>query len=206
MRYCPLCVVGASILVATAGVLGMGAMIGAGEKPAVVQSVDDGYTIDGGHSFLTFRVKHNNVAYAYGRFNKISGSFNLDKDNPSANAIDITIDATTIDTGITKRDEHLKSQDFFSVKEFPTATFKSTSFKSDGSVLTCTGDLTMHGVTKTITAPIDITGFGEGRGGTRLAGFESKFVIKRSDFGMNYMQGPLGDEVTIIVSCEGVKK
>jgi len=68
-----------------------------------------------------------------------------------------------------------------------------------------TGDFTMHGVTKSITVPVDVVGFGEGRGGAKLAGFESHFTIKRSDYGMAFMQGPLGDEVTILVSVEAAR-
>jgi polyisoprenoid-binding protein YceI len=203
MRMCPLCVVGASLLVGAAGLIGVGTMVGVGERPAPLAA--DGYTVDGTHSFVNFRIKHNNVSYAYGRFNKISGSFQLDKDKPDTGAIDVSIDTKSIDTANSKRDDHLKTQQFFSVEEFPTATFKSKSFKKEGETLNCTGDLTIHGVTKSVTVPVEIVGTGEGKGG-KIAGFECKFMVKRSDYGMTYMVGPLGDEVTILVSCEGGMK
>lgn len=205
MRMCPLCVLGVSAVVGAAGLIGFGSMVGAGERPAAVASSADGYAVDGVHSFVNFRVMHNNVSYAYGRFNRISGSFDLSSKTPDAGSIDLTIHTDSVDTANGKRDDHLKTQQFFSVKEFPTATFKSTSFKKEGENLAVTGDFTMHGVTKSITVPVTVVGFGEGRGGAKLAGFESVFTIKRSDYGMDYMVGPLGDEVTISVSVEGSK-
>jgi polyisoprenoid-binding protein YceI len=204
MRICPLCIVGSGILLASVGLIGIAPMVGAGERPAPLAA--DGYAVDGTHSFVNFRVKHNNVAYAYGRFDKVSGSFNFEEGKPESGSLDITVDTASISSGNGKRDDHLKSQDFFSVKEFPTASFKSTGMKKDGENLIATGDFTMHGVTKSITVPIDVVGFGEGRGGAKIAGFEAKVTVKRSDYGMTFMQGPLGDEVTIIVSCEGTKK
>ncbi len=206
MKMCPMCVVVPGLI------LGLGAaslLGGAGEKPAPAAApamAADAYTVDSVHSFATFRVKHMNVSYSYGRFDKIEGKFDIDPAKPEACMIDMTVDASSINTGNDKRDQHLKSQDFFSVKEFPTLTFKSKSFKKAGDALTCEGDLTLHGVTKTITIPVELVGQGEGRGGAKLAGFESKFTIKRSDFGMNFMLQGIGDEITVMVSAEGGKK
>jgi polyisoprenoid-binding protein YceI len=165
------------------------------------------YTVDGGHSSVVFRIKHQNVAYFYGRFNTITGSFNLDEANPKASMLDISVDTNSVDTNSPDRDKHLKTPDFFSVKEFPTLSFKSTSVESKGDKkYLVKGDLTLHGQSKPVEVTITDTGRGEGRGGTKVAGIETMFVIKRSDYGMSYMMGPLGDEVTIYVSLEGGMK
>src|SRR4029450_565038 len=97
-----------------------------------------------------------------------------------------------------KRDAHLKSPDFFNAKQYPTITFKSTSVKKgEGSALQVTGDLTMHGVTKSITVPVELTGKGQFPPGTLRAGVEATMVVKMSDFGIKGMPGALSDEVKV---------
>jgi len=162
------------------------------------------YTVDGGHSSVVFKIKHQNVANFYGRFNDVSGTFHLDAAAPEAGSIDITVKADSVDSASSKRDQHLKSADFFSVKEFPEITFKSTGIKkaADGT-FDVTGDLAFRGVTKSITAKVADTGTGEGRGGSKVAGIEATFTIQRSEFGMNFMPGGLGEDVSLIVALEG---
>ena len=111
------------------------------------------------------------------------------------------MDAAGVDTRNGKRDEHVKSPDFLSVKEFPTIAFKGRSFKKTGDkALEVTGDMTFRGVTKPVTAQVTQTD-AEG------AGLEASFTVKRSDFGNNTMVGKgLGDEVSFIVSLEGAAK
>jgi len=207
MRLCPVCIVAAAAAVGSVGFLALG---GAGTKPVAIvspaQAADGEYKVDGLHSSAMFRVKHQGVAYFYGRFNKISGSFTIDAAKPEATMIDAKVDVDSIDTNSTGRDTHLKGQEFFSAKEFAEITFKSTSAKKgEGSKIAVTGDFTMHGVTKPITIQVDATGQGKGRGGP-IAGLETSAVIKRSDFGMKFMLDALGDEVTIYISLEGGKK
>lgn len=205
MKVCPMCVV------AAAGILGFGGFAfigGAGARatpaPASPQAAADTYTVDAVHSHVGFKVMHQKVAYSYGRFNDFSGTFAIDPAAPEATAIDITVKATTVDTANAKRDEHLRSPDFFSVKEFEIVTFKSKSSKAGGAkdTIDVTGDLTFRGVTKPITVPVTFTGKNEGRGG-KLAGLETTFIIKRSEYGMNYMPGGLGEDVTLMISLEG---
>lgn len=177
----------------------------AAKSPApAVSTQADAYTVDGGHSSVVFKIKHQKVANFYGRFNDVSGSFLIDAAAPEASKFDVKIVADSVDTASEKRDQHLKSADFFSVKEFPEITFKSASTKkvSEG-VYEVTGELSFRGVTKTITAKVADTGTGEGRGGSKIAGIEATFTIKRSEFGMNYMPGGLGEEVDLIVALEG---
>jgi polyisoprenoid-binding protein YceI len=166
----------------------------------------DAFQVDTVHSSVLFRVKHMNVSYTHGRFNDVSGNFLLDEADPSKSVFDLTIKSESIDTASTKRDNHLKGTDFFNSKQFPTITFKSKSVKKVDSAYDVTGDLTLHGVTKSDTFRLSPTGTGKGMTGGALAGVEASVVIKRSDFGMTYMVGPVGDEVTVTVALEGNRK
>lgn len=164
------------------------------------------FTVDAVHSTVLFKVKHLGVANAYGRFNDMSGAFVVDAASESGNSLEVSVNVESIDTANAGRDKHLRSPDFFSSKEFPTMTFKSTKFvKSGEKTFDVTGDLTFRGVTKTITVPVELLGVGKGRRGGEVAGIETTFTIKRSDYGMTYMvdNGGLGDEVTITVALEG---
>lgn len=165
------------------------------------------YTVDAVHSTVIFRIKHMNAGYSYGRFNDLAGTFLLDDARPEASSIAITVQTESIDTANEKRDQHLRSPDFFSAKEFPTITFKSTQVKKSGSAFEVVGDLTLHGVTKPVTATVEPSGTGKGRQGESLAGLEARFTIKRSDFGMTtYLPTALGDEVNLIVALEGARQ
>lgn len=165
------------------------------------------YKVDTVHSTVIFRVKHANASYAYGRFNNITGSFTIDAAKPAASSFDFTIKVDSIDTGAPDRDAHLKKTDFFNAAQFPTITFKSKKVAAaDKGTFDVTGDLTMHGVTKPITVKISHTGTAPGMRGGEIAGIESTFTIKRSDFGMKGGMGMLGDDVTVTVSSEGAAK
>lgn len=168
------------------------------------------FTVDPVHSSIVYRIKHANTAFHYGRFNEFSGTFSIDEANPAASSIEIEIKLAGIDSGNAKRDAHLASPDFFNAREFPVATFKSTRVtrNAQGS-LEVTGDFTLRGVTKPITATLTHYGTGSFQG-RALAGFETAFEIKRSDFGVNYGLAPDGSDsgalantVRVIVSLEG---
>jgi polyisoprenoid-binding protein YceI len=163
------------------------------------------FKVDSVHSSVNFRVKHMNVSYAYGRFTSITGTFNLDPADPTKSSFDFTVKSDSVDTGEPKRDGHLKSPDFFNVRQYPTITFKSKSVASAGeNTYDVTGDLTLHGVTKPVTIKVEQTGKGAGMGGRgAVAGLLASFNIKRSDFGMKGMVGPVGDDVRVEVSIEG---
>jgi polyisoprenoid-binding protein YceI len=162
------------------------------------------WKVDDVHSMAMFRVQHMGAGMFWGRFDDVSGIVTTTGSGPDAIAFDITIDPASISSGNDKLNAHLKSPDFFSVKEFPSMTFKSTSAKrgADG-MWDVTGDLTMHGVTKSITAKVEMTGMAKGRGG-EAAGFEATFVVDRSQFGMNYgvEKGAIGKDVRVIVGLE----
>jgi polyisoprenoid-binding protein YceI len=163
------------------------------------------YQADTVHSSVVFRVKHMNTSYAYGRFNDISGTFSLDKETPSQSKLDFVVKAASIDTASPKRDQHLKGPDFFNVVQYPTVSFKSKNVTASGEGFDVTGDLTLHGTTKPVTVQVVPTGSGSGPMG-KIAGMETTFTIKRSDYGMKGMIPMLGDDVRITVSVEGVLK
>lgn len=164
----------------------------------------EAYRVDTVHSTVIFRVKHMGTSFAYGRFNVLEGTFDLDPADPGKSAIDFTVKAESIDTGNPKRDGHLKSPDFFNVRQYPKISFKSRSVTSAGKdTFDVNGDLTLHGVTKPVTVKVERVGGGKGMRGESLAGIEATFAIKRSDFGMKGMQGAIGDDVRVIVSAEG---
>ncbi|MCB9780786.1 MAG: YceI family protein [Alphaproteobacteria bacterium] len=166
----------------------------------------DAYSVDDDHSAVLFSVQHFGAAWVYGRFDKISGDFDWSAD-VSKSTFSLTIDAASVDSDQEKRDQHLAGPDFFNAAEFPTITFKSKKVEKKGDkLLHVTGDLTLRGVTKEVTIPIEHTGEGDDPWGGHRAGLHSTFTIKRSDFGITYMPDGLSDQVKLIVSLEGVKK
>lgn len=173
---------------------------------SIAQAADT-YELDAVHSNYLFRVKHLGVSYTYGRFNESSGKFTIDPADPSKNSIEIEVKTNSIDTANDARDKHLKGPDFFNTVEFPTMTFKSTLFKKkDDGKYEVTGDLTIHGVTKSVTATAVLVGEGKGMRGETRAGWDATLVIDRTDFGMNYMPDNIGTEVTLTIAVEGVKQ
>ncbi|MFG0331331.1 MAG: YceI family protein [Phycisphaerales bacterium] len=164
------------------------------------------YTVDPVHSFVVFRIKHLDVSYAYGRFNEMSGEFNIDDADPAASSLEIEIKTESVDTANTNRDEHLRSPDFFDVRQYPTAKFKSTEIRSVGeNRYEVKGDLSFHGETKPVTVTLVHVGESDTRRGRR-SGVESTFTIDRGAYGMGFMEGMLGDEVTVTVALEGIEK
>ena len=167
------------------------------------------YEIDTAHSMILFRAKHNNVTYNYGRFNEFTGQIMMAGIGVPETMVEFEVKAASVDTGNEKRDQHLRSSDFFSAKQFPVITFKSTKViekEGEEDMLEVTGDLELHGVKKSITVDVEITGRATGRDGESLIGFESIFTIKRSEFGMTYGIGPVSDEIRLIVSIEAQGK
>jgi polyisoprenoid-binding protein YceI len=170
-----------------------------------VAAAPETFAIDTVHSTILFRIQHMGVSWSYGRFNDFSGTVVVDKEKPANSKVEITIKTESIDTGNEMRDGHLRSADFFDAKQFGTATFTSKSVKPAGDKkATIAGDLSLHGVTKPVTLEAEETGRADSDKGT-VAGYHGTFTIRRSDFGMNYGPGALGDEVFVTVSLE-VKK
>jgi len=166
----------------------------------------DTFKVDPVHSFVLFSVQHLGIANTYGRFNDISGMVVFDKDNPSKSSVELSVPVESLDTYNSIRERSLKSPDFFDAKQFPTMTFKSTKVEGSGDTFKVSGDLTIHGVTKPLTVDFKKGGEGKGVFGEMRGGGETHFTIRRSDFGMNFQQGAVGDEVNITLSLEGIKK
>lgn len=164
------------------------------------------YELEASHTSVVFAVSHLGYSYTYGRFDKVSGSFVLSESDPSQNEFKVAIVTDSIDTNDTKRDEHLRGADFFSAKQFPTITFESRSVAQSENGFTLVGDMTMHGVTKSISIPLQFLGSGPGPGGGQRAGFLANFKVKRSDYGMTNMLEAIGDEITVTMSFEGVQQ
>ena len=162
------------------------------------------YNADVAHSAVIFKVKHLNVAYTYGRFTGFEATYNHKE---GAESVSFSIDASSVNTENKKRDDHLRGPDFFNVNEFPKITFKSTAWKKTGdNSAEVTGELSLHGVTKTITVPVVKTGEGDDPWGNHRVGFEATFKVKRSEFGITYGPQVASDEIEMTLSFEGVRK
>lgn len=166
------------------------------------------YRVDPVHSFIIFRVKHLNTSFAYGRFNTFSGTFVVDERNPANSSIELEINANSVDTGNSQRDDHLRSPDFFNARQFPKIIFKSTRVrKINDTTVEVQGNLTMRGVTRPVTARVTLTGKGRNQRGQEIIGFETTFTIRRSQFNINYgLNGGLSDEVRVTLAVEGIRQ
>jgi len=178
---------------------------------AAARSATEAFVFDKPHSQVGFRIRHW-LTKVEGRFRDFDGRIWLDRANPADSRVELTIQAASIDTGTENRDKHLRSADFFDVEKYPTVTFKSTKVAPKGKDLyEVTGDLTMHGVTKTLTIPVRHTGF-LNLGKQEKAGFELTIPVNRKDFGIVWNRTAdaggvmLGDDVEITVLVEANKE
>jgi polyisoprenoid-binding protein YceI len=165
----------------------------------------DNYTFDPAHCSATFRIEHVGISWVQGRFDTIAGTCTVDSEDASKSSFALTIQTESIDTNQPQRDKHLRSPDFFNVKQFPILTFQSTKVAKIDAGLEVTGDLTLHGVTKSVTLVLHGGKTAEFPKGTQRIGFFAGLILKRTDFGMNTMVGPVGDGVPVFVSFEAVK-
>lgn len=167
------------------------------------------YAIDkkGAHAFIQFRIKHLGYSWLYGRFNDFDGEFSWDKGKPDASKIQVNIKTESVDTNHAERDKHIRSDDFLDVSKYPKASFVSTKVvPGKDNTAKVTGDLTLHGVTKSIT--LDATFMGEGKdpwGGYR-AGFEAYTTLKPADFGIPTDKKLGQPEMEFMLTVEGIKK
>lgn len=165
------------------------------------------YKIDPAHTAVAFIVNHIGFSNVIGRFNTVGGDISFEKDAVEKSTVNVTIDAASIDTNHAKRDEHLRSPDFFNAKEFPKLTFKSTKIEKTGDKTgKLHGDLTMLGVTKPVV--LDITFNKDGvspASKLETAGFSARGTVKRTDFGMKYGAPAVGDDIQLLIEIEAVK-
>ncbi len=165
------------------------------------------YKIDPAHTAVVFIVNHVGFSNVIGRFNTVGGDVTFDKDAVEKSVVNVTIDTTSVDTNHAKRDEHLRSPDFFNAKEFPKMTFKSTTIEKTGDKTgKLHGDLTMLGVTKPVV--LDVTFNKDGvspASKLETAGFSARGTVKRTEFGMKYGAPAIGDDIQLLIEVEAVK-
>ncbi len=164
------------------------------------------WAIDPSHSAITFSVRHLMVSKVRGRFTDFEGKLVIGEDGTASAEAVIKVDSLTTDNA--QRDGHLKTADFFKTEEFPTATFKATGFRANGSDFVVDGEFTIRGITRTVALDVEFLGVNAGMGNGPVAGFEAKTVINRKDFGIT-IDMPLdgggaviGDKITLTLEIE----
>lgn len=162
------------------------------------------YSVDVSHSSVGFKVKHMMVSSVNGNFSGFSGSYNLDKG--VLKSLNGTVKTSTINTGIAKRDDHLRSADFFDVTQYPEITFEMLSQKGNK----VTGNLSMHGITKKVVLEVDMGGVMTDNNGDQRSGMTLEGKINRKDFGLGWNKAiesggvVVGDEVKMTIEIEGI--
>ncbi len=167
------------------------------------------WQIDPAHTEITFKVRHMMITNVTGNFTKFSGTVEFNPDSLHLSKIDVTIDASSINTREEKRDGHLKSPDFFDVATYPTITFKSTKVDVNGARNgKVTGDLTLHGVTKPVVLDVEHIGISKSPFGSTNAGFTATTKINRKDWDLGWNVALeaggwlVGEDITINIEAE----
>jgi polyisoprenoid-binding protein YceI len=145
------------------------------------------WNIDPDHSVAAFSIQHMMIANVHGQFNKIAGTVQYDPSHIEKTSMEFTIDVDSIITGIQKRDDHLKSEDFFHKEAYPEIIFKSSKAERAGfNICKITGNLTIHGITKAVTVDVEILGSVKSPFGETSMGFTAKTKLNREDFGIKW--------------------
>lgn len=167
----------------------------------------DKYEFDGNHTNVVFSWTHFGLSNPSARFAKVEGEVLLDTADLTKSSVNVTIPVDSLRTDVPKFDEHLRSSDFFDLAKFPTASFKSTKVEKAGdSKLKVTGDLTIHGVTKSTVLDVTVNKIGDHPMAKKpAAGFDAVTIVKRSDFGMGNYVPNVSDEVKIHITTETLK-
>jgi polyisoprenoid-binding protein YceI len=164
---------------------------------------------DKNHSEVDFTVLHMGISNVHGKIGNIGGTIVANDSDITKSTVNITIDLSTIDTGVSMRDNDLKSDHFFNVAQFPTATFVSTSVAKSGSGLTITGNLTLHGVTKPVTLTVEgPNGPVPGMGNKEHEGFSATTTVSRTAFGIgaNMPTKMVGDDIKLSIDLDLAKQ
>jgi polyisoprenoid-binding protein YceI len=174
----------------------------------------DSYTIDPLHTFPNFTIDHLGFSKIHGRFGKTEGKLMVDEAKHTG-SVDIVIDASSVDTGFVKRDDHLRSPDFLNATEFPEITYKSTKVTISGdpsggnATAMVEGNLTISGVTTPVTLDVKRMHCGinpmDPKKKQYRCGFDAVAKIKRSDFGVKFGIPAIGDEMNIELDAEAVR-
>ena len=166
----------------------------------------DTYNIDPSHTYPSFEADHMGLSVWRGKFDKTSGTVTLDR-AAKTGSLDLTIDASSIDFGMPKLNEHAKTADMFNVEKFPTMTYKSKSFKFNGEQLVeVDGELTMLGVTKPVKLKVDkFKCVMHPHYKREVCGADATAEFKRSDFGLNFGLPAFSPEVKLAIQVEAIK-
>ena len=169
------------------------------------------WVIDAAHTNIGFSARHLMVSKVRGNFGAYEGGFTIDAGNIGASSANLTIQAASIATGNADRDGHLISPDFLDVENFPTLTFVSTGAVDKGSVVEVTGDLTIHGVTKSVVVPWEFIGVSTDPWGNTKAGFEAELEISREEFGLSWNAALetggvlISDKIKLVLDVQALK-
>lgn len=170
------------------------------------------YKIDPDHSKIGFKVRHLGISWVPGSFSKVDGTFSFDEKSISTSKVKADIEVGSVDTQNKKRDDHLRGEEFFAADKFPTISFVSKEIKNvSDSKFTIVGELTMHGITKSLELAAEFTGGAKDPWGKERTAFTAETKINRKDFGLQWSKvietGALvvGDEVAISIEIEGIK-
>lgn len=178
----------------------------AGMNTAVAAPV--AYNIDAAHSFANWSVRHV-VAKASGTFNEITGNISIDRENLANSSVDAKINVLSVNSGLAKRDAHIKEKDYLNAGKFSEMHFVSTKIDAkNANEGVMTGKFTMNGVTKEIALPFKVLGFGNDPWGGERSGFEAKTTLKASDYGFGWglkPNAPVGDEIEVTLLIEAIK-
>ena len=170
------------------------------------------YTIDKAHTTIGFAVRHMMVSNVKGNFGEFDGTIEFDEQNPTALKASATIQAASINTANEKRDDHLRNDDFFDVANHPTITFETTRVEGELPNLTLVGNLTIRGVTKEISLPVELNGPVNNPWSQTIIGISGTTTINRQDFGVkwsNTLDGGglvVADEVKLLIELEAIKQ
>lgn len=191
--------------------IGMVLSVGLGYSSASLAEMAK-WKLDHDHSTVGFQVAHMVVSKTNGKFTEYSGVVEMDAEVPEFKTIEAVIQTASVTTDHQKRDDHLRSPDFFDVQKFPTMSYKMKSYKKTGNDYTAVGELTLLGVTKEITLAGTFNGVAQDPWGNIRAGFTAEGTINRKDFGMKFSKlldngGMLvGDDVKIKLEIEVIKE
>lgn len=170
------------------------------------------WDFDLAHSSVNFHVRHVMVSKVHGRFTRWGGTLELDEQDLTRSRLEVTIEAASLDTQEAKRDEHLRSADFFEVEKYPSLTFKSTSITREGDGYRVVGDLTIRGVTRPVTLEVEGGDIVKDPWGGTRTGFSARTSISRKDFGLTWNVALeaggflVGDKIDITLEIEAIKK
>ena len=176
--------------------------------PLISQAEQQFYKIDNTHSFVNWQIRHV-ASKTSGTFSDVTGQLVIDRKTLANSSVDAKINLLSVNSSNVKRDEHIKKDEYLDLTKFTEATFKSTKIETQSDTEgVMTGQFTLHGVTKTITFPFKVLGFGKDPWGGYRVGLEANTSIKASDYGFTWplkANAPVGDDVALNLLLEGVQ-